>query len=147
MTSMILIILVSLIIASIFGIVTVSRQKPIGDGEDMFRNLYVYLVLFATLMMTIGGSIGAFMSIADYVSPNVYVQSFEEYKVIYDNDNEQAKQQYSNEQIKVMYDDYVDNEVNREKERALNGLIKSLGWIVIPLPIFLYFQRLTRKEK
>lgn len=147
MTSIVLILFLSLIIASIFGIITVSRQKSIGDGEDMFRNLYVYLVLFATLMMTIGGSIGAFMSIADYVSPNVYVQSFEEYKVIYDNDNEQAKQQYSNEQIKVMYDDYVDNEVNREKERALNGLIKSLGWIVIPLPIFLYFQRMTRKEK
>lgn len=147
MTSMILIILVSLIIASIFGIITVSRQKSIGDGEDMFRNLYVYLVLFATLMMTIGGSIGAFMSIADYVSPNVYVQSFEEYKVIYDNDNEQAKQKFTEEQIKTMYDDYVDHEVMREKERALNGLIKSLGWIVIPLPIFLYFQRLTRKEK
>lgn len=147
MTSIVLILFLSLIIASIFGIITVSRQKSIGDGEDMFRNLYVYLVLFATLMMTIGGSIGAFMSIADYVSPNVYVQSFEEYKVIYDNDNEQAKQQYSNEQIKVMYDDYVDHEVMREKERALNGLIKSLGWIVIPLPIFLYFQRMTRKEK
>lgn len=147
MTSMILIILGSLIIASIFGIVTVSRQKPIGDGEDMFRNLYVYLVLFATLMMTIGGSIGAFMSIADYVSPNVYVQSFEEYKVIYDYDNEQAKQKFSEEQIKTMYDDYVDHEIMREKERALNGLFKSLGWIVIPFPIFLYFQRFARKEK
>lgn len=147
MTSIVLILFLSLIIASIFGIITVSRQKSIGDGEDMFRNLYVYLVLFATLMMTIGGSIGAFMSIADYVSPNVYVQSFEEYKVIYDNDNEQAKQKFTEEQIKTMYDDYVDHEVMREKERALNGLIKSLGWIVIPLPIFLYFQRLTRKEK
>lgn len=147
MTSIVLILFLSLIIASIFGIITVSRQKSIGDGEDMFRNLYVYLVLFATLMMTIGGSIGAFMSIADYVSPNVYVQSFEEYKVIYDNDNEQAKQKFTEEQIKTMYDDYVDHEVMREKERALNGLIKSLGWIVIPLPIFLYFQRMTRKEK
>ena len=32
-------------------------------------------------------------------------------------------------------------------ERAKNTLIKSLGWIVIPLPIFLFFQRLVPKKE
>jgi hypothetical protein len=41
---------------------------------------YIYLVLFATLMMIIGGSVGAFMAVADIVSPVPYYQTFEEFK-------------------------------------------------------------------
>ncbi|GAA3325882.1 hypothetical protein GCM10020331_059550 [Ectobacillus funiculus] len=49
----------------------------------MVKHLYYYLVLFATLMMSIGGSVGIFfMSVADYVSPNSYYQSFTDYKTM-----------------------------------------------------------------
>jgi hypothetical protein len=41
----------------------------------------------------------------------------------------------------------VSAEKERQIMRAKNSLIKSLGWIIIPLPIFLFFQRrLARKE-
>ena len=50
------------------------------DEELMIRHFYTYLVLFATLMMVIGGGISIFMAAADLVSPPSYYQSFEEYK-------------------------------------------------------------------
>jgi len=31
-------------------------------------------------------------------------------------------------------------------ERAKNSLVKSLGWIVVPLPVFIYFQRRLARE-
>jgi hypothetical protein len=41
----------------------------------------------------------------------------------------------------------VQQEKERQVERAKNNLIKSFGWIAIPLPVFLYFQRrLAKKE-
>jgi hypothetical protein len=46
----------------------------------VIKNAYVYLVLFATLMMIIGGSVSAFMAIADIVAPAPYYQSFEDFK-------------------------------------------------------------------
>lgn len=36
------------------------------------------------------------------------------------------------------------SEKERAKERAKNNLIKSVGWIVIPLPVFIYFQRRSK---
>lgn len=71
----------------------------------MFKQFYIYLVLFATLMMTIGGAVSIFMTAADIISPTTYM------------------------------------EVNVAK----NQLIKSFGFIIIPFPIFLYFNRLRKK--
>ena len=46
------------------------------------------------------------------------------------------------------YNAIVAGERNRQVERAKNSLIKSLGWIIIPLPVFIYFQRrLTAGEE
>lgn len=119
----------------------------------MIKNVYVYLVLFATLMMTIGGTVAAFMAIADVVAPTPYYQTFEEFKI---NDREMKPRlenetpttpALSEEELKDKYETIVAGEKNRRIERAKNSLIKSLGWIVIPLPVFLYFQRrLVTKE-
>ena len=47
-------------------IIITAGVKFLADkgGEDVIRNVYIYLVLFATLMMTIGGSVGAVNSVS-----------------------------------------------------------------------------------
>ena len=118
----------------------------------MIKNVYIYLVLFATLMMTIGGSIGVFMAVADIIAPSAYYQSFEEYKHwgdgnIKDEQTGNNQPVLSEEKLRENYDAMIVAEKERMIERAKNTLIKSLGWIVIPLPVFIYFQRrLSKKE-
>ncbi|GAA0382913.1 hypothetical protein [Bacillus horti] len=115
----------------------------------MIKTVYVYLVLFATLMMTIGGSVGVFMAIADYVSPQPYYQSYEDYrqmklnnKFVGEEGNGTTEQtEIDEEQIRAEYERVVANERDKEKQRGLNRLIKSFGWIIIPLPVFVYYQR------
>lgn len=107
----------------------------------MFKNIYVYLVLFSTLMMTIGGSVGVFMSFADIVSPASYHQSFEEYKMWDTPENEESGEVRSEEDLRKSYNAMIALEKEQTKEQAINGLIKSFGWIIIPLPVFIYFQR------
>lgn len=117
----------------------------------MIKNIYIYLVLFATLMMTIGGSVGAFMAVADLVSPVPYYQTFEQFKQIRQEkqnipENEQ-KASLSEEELKKQYDAMIATERERQVSQAKNSLVKSLGWIIIPLPVFVYYQRrLVRKK-
>ncbi len=137
-----------LIILAVAGLRAESRE----GGEDVIKNVYIYLVLFATLMMTIGGSVGVFMAAADIVAPTYYYQSFEEYKrwgmekpAV--EGQEAVQPELSEEELREKYDAMVQQEKSRQVERAKNSLIKSFGWIVIPLPVFLYFQRrLVKKE-
>lgn len=112
----------------------------------MIKAIYVYLILFATLMMVIGGSVSAFMAIADYVSPQPYYQSFEDYKQMklsYKGAEEQPNKEtvLDEQKLREEYDRMILNELEKEKKRGLNRLIKSFGWIVIPLPVFIYYQR------
>lgn len=148
---------ISLIIPAVFValivlIVAGSKIQPTKGGSDMIKNVYVYLVLFATLMMVIGGSVASFMAIADIVAPAPYYQSFEDYKRWgnerpYLEDGTPAKQQLSDEELRKNYDAMVLEQKGIQVERAKNTLVKSLGWIVIPLPVFIYFQRrLANKE-
>ncbi len=131
--------LLSLLIAG------VKSESKMG-GEEIIKKVYLYLVLFATLMMTIGGGVAAFMAIADMVAPTGYYQSFEEYK---QNGGEKLESSQSatefkkltEDQLKERYDTLVIAEQERQIDRATNSLIKSLGWIIIPFPIFIYFQR------
>ncbi len=60
------------------GVRAAQREQSDG-GENVIKTVYVYVVLFATLMMTIGGTVGAFMAIADLVAPASYYQGFDEY--------------------------------------------------------------------
>jgi len=117
----------------------------------MIKTIYVYLILFATLMMTIGGTVSAFMAVADIVSPPSYYQSFEQYRLAPQYKGEaptpvNPTQTLSEAELKTRYDQMVADEKVISKGRAVNSLIKSFGWIIIPLPIFLYFQRRVKKE-
>jgi predicted AAA+ superfamily ATPase len=107
------------------------------------------VLIYATLMMTIGGSVAAFMAVADIVYPTPYYQSFEEYKQ-YDKQrdpNVDNLEKLSETELKARYDAMVESELNRQKSRAQNTLIKSLGWIIVPLPVFVYYQRRLREKE
>lgn len=134
--------------ALVIVLIAVAAKSNLSEGGNaMIKNVYIYLVLFATLMMTIGGSVAAFMAVADIVSPIPYHQSFEEYrqwgieKVSQPDNGEEL----SEAEIRARYEDLVFSQKERQIGRAQNNLVKSLGWIVIPLPIFVYYQRCLSK--
>lgn len=117
----------------------------------MIKNVYIYLILFATLMMTIGGSVSVFMSVADIIAPTPYYQSFEDYKNFGSKErklpNEEDNVILSEEELRKNYEMLVHSYRQNQIERSKNSLIKSFGWIVVPFPIFIYFhRRLNRKE-
>ena len=143
-------ILFVLTIASIMAVKKGNGEFP-ERGNEMIKTVYIYLILFATLMMTIGGTVAAFMALADIVSPPAYYQSFEQYKLAPQYKGEvptpvNPTQTLSETELKTRYDQMVADEKAISKGRAVNSLIKSFGWIVIPLPIFLYFQGRVKKE-
>ncbi len=143
----ILVIVLALIIIVISSAVKVSSSE---GGESVLKSVYIYLVLFATLMMTIGGSVAAFMAVADIIAPAPYYQSFEEYRQWGVEKTELGtteKAQLSEADIKIRYDAMVAAENDRQMTRAKNSLIKSLGWIIIPLPIFIYYQRRLKDKE
>jgi len=136
----------------IFVIVGIKIENDKGE-KDVIRNVYTYLVLFATLMMTIGGSVGAFMAVADIINPAPYHQNFEEFKRFGEakpnTGSEEANEEanLSEEKLQEQYEAMVAREKERQVARAKNSLIKSFGWIVIPLPVFIYFQRRLVNQK
>jgi hypothetical protein len=132
------------IVIIIFVIVYAVKNKEKGE-EAVIRHLYTYLVLFATLMMVIGGGISIFMAAADLISPPSYYQNFQDYKQMYDQGKTENKN-ISETEMRANYEQTVKDEKNRIKESAKNQIIKSLGFIVIPLPIFLYFNRLRKRQ-
>lgn len=133
-----------LIMVIIFAALAASTKAVKGD-EKMVKKVYVYLVLFATLMMVIGGSVSAFMAIGDLVAPAPYYQSFEEFSTWRTEkpalDSTVTSEKYTPQEIEAMYEAMVKSEADRQKGRAYNTLFKSFGWIIIPLPVFIYFQR------
>ncbi len=143
MIPLVLFALLGLVIA---GVKSGSQQ----GGEEMIKNVYIYLVLFATLMMTIGGSVAAFMAVADIVAPAPYYQSFEDYRrwnverpAMVDGEETEA---LTEEEIREQYDAMVAQEKQRQINRAQNSLIKSFGWIIIPLPVFILYSRKLRQR-
>ncbi|NLK52546.1 MAG: hypothetical protein GX295_08905 [Syntrophomonadaceae bacterium] len=132
-----LVLVLIFVIVGVLGVKKGYTEYP-ERGNEMIKTVFVYLVLFATLMMIIGGSVAAFMAVADIVSPPAYYQSFEQYKNI---PPEKLEPNLSESELKSRYDQMVTEEKERVKQRAVNSLIKSFGWIIIPLPVFLYFQR------
>lgn len=144
MVSIIAPLILLVIAALIIGMTVAAVKENKNEGGNMvIKNVYIYLVLFATLMMTIGGSVAAFMAVADIVFPAPYYQSFEEYKqmgVEKDPDIE-STENLSDAELETRYNAMVAAEIDRQKSRAQNSLIKSVGWIVVPLPVFVYYQR------
>ena len=111
----------------------------------MLKHIYTYAILFVTLMMTIGGSVSVFMGVAEYVSPSTYVEPFHQYK-----ENQatvvQTSEDLSEETLRRDYEMKIDDEKQEARTDAIRHIIQSLGWIVIPFPIFLYFQRQRKRE-
>lgn len=136
--------LIALVVFITIGVIKGEQNK---GGEEVIRTIYVYLVLFATLMMTIGGSVGMFMALADIVAPTPYYLSFDNYQTSFEKASPQENMQVPSEaELERRYAALVKQEKERQIARAKNSLIKSLGWIIIPLPVFLYYQRrLTKK--
>ncbi|MDR3288431.1 MAG: hypothetical protein LBT22_03270 [Peptococcaceae bacterium] len=139
-----------LILVVVLGARKTSADKLKGErGKNMIKTVYVYLVLFATLMMVIGGTVAAFMAVADIAAPTPYYQSFEDFKMITAKESSVAKdssvsadtQTLSAEELQARYDEMMTEQAERSRKSAVNSLVKSLGWIVIPLPVFLYYQR------
>jgi len=121
------------------------------EGDDVIRQVYHYAVAFITLVMVIGGGVFAFMAVADYVSPGTYTETYEEFKNMREYnpkyENNEEKEEISEEELKRQYDVMVEQRIENEKQRALNSFVKSLGWIIIPLPIFIFFQRRISREQ
>jgi hypothetical protein len=122
-------------------------ENEMPKSNDMIKTLYTYVVLFATLMMTIGGCVGIFMGIADYVAPHGYYQTYQEYKQQMLHNPTGTNQSMSEEQILHEYTLMKQEREDQERIGAIHTLLASLGWIVIPLPVFLYFQRQVRIGK
>ncbi|SMP61866.1 hypothetical protein [Anoxynatronum buryatiense] len=139
------------LLAIVVLVIAGARSGSHQGGEDMIRNVYIYVVLFATLMMTIGGSVAAFMAVADIVAPAPYYQSYEDYRrwgIERElKEDGEAVVQLSEEEIREKYDAMVIAETERQVVRAKNSLVKSLGWIAIPLPIFLFYSRKLRQRQ
>ncbi len=123
----------------------------------MVKTVYVYVVLFATLMMVIGGGVGIFMSVADIVFPEPYYQPFQDYRLMRIQNKalqlepsvreEISEENLTEEALRSEYDEMVTRERQRQVNRAKNTLIKSFGWIIIPLPVFLFFKNKDLKKK
>ncbi|MEW5922313.1 MAG: hypothetical protein AB1796_15505 [Bacillota bacterium] len=119
----------------------------------MIKKVYVYLVLFATLMMTIGGSVAVFMALADIAAPAPYYQSFEEFsrhnrlERPYTDSQVSEPEKLSETQLRELYNAMAMSHKQSQLERAKNSLVKSLGWIVVPLPVFIYFQRRLARDE
>lgn len=147
------IIMVAMIAAIIMVAIGIKTSTDEAEGgKEMIKHIYIYLVLFATLMMTIGGSVSAFMAVADLVAPAPYYQSYEDFKrwgeeKTYDREEAQKYVAPSESEQKERYDNMVTAEKERQIGRAKNSLIKSFGWILIPLAIFIYFQRHLVRSK
>lgn len=145
--------MISLVLVLAVVIITVLlaagvKSEDKQGGEAVIKKVYIYVVLFATLMMTIGGSVAAFMAVADIVAPAPYQQSFEEYKQYgYEKTNVNNTPELSEDELMTRYQSLVNGEKQRQIDRAWNSLIKSLGWIIIPLPVFVFFQRRLNKDR
>lgn len=140
------IIIPTIIIALIVLIIVGVKKESNEGGEEMIRNVYVYLVLFATLMMVIGGSVAAFMATADIIAPTPHYQTFEDFKNMgfeknYPDSENRQEPKLTEPELRKKYDAMVAEYKFNQVERAKNSLIKSFGWIIIPLPVFIFFQR------
>ncbi|RFU63280.1 hypothetical protein [Bacillus sp. V59.32b] len=143
-TSLILLTTILPIAIVAFIVMAIAKNDKKG-GKDMFKQLYVYLVLFATLMMSIGGGIGIFMGVADLVSPSNMYYEYESYES-YKSGNYEEGSTIDEAQMRENYEQMIEDAKASARQQAKNTIIKSLGFIVIPLPIFLYFNK-SRKKK
>ena len=149
LTASILLLVPILVIVLIVFLAAGGKINAGEEGGMIVKNIYLYLVLFATLMMTIGGSVSIFMATADIIAPTPYYQTLEDYKgMILDRAHyENGGAVPSEAELEKRYEAAVISHRQNQAARATNTLIKSFGWVVIPLLIFIYFQRVLAKKE
>lgn len=175
--------------------VLAKHPAPEWRKRNMLRHIYLYFILFVTLMMTIGGSIGVFAGIANFVSPPYYAETYEQFKQQRCDNNymtpyetgtsentedsvaepaepkpdetevsESADASVSSDrsyiqpwpypgakycdegELRDAYDRMIRDLEDEAKSDAVRSIMQSLGWIIVPLPVFIFFQRqLNRK--
>jgi hypothetical protein len=132
-----------IVVAFIFGGRSTLKNEKMG--RIVIKTIYHYLVLFSTLMMVIGGSISVFIATANIIFPEPYYQNFQEYRI----STQQADPKQlnvSDATLRARYDEMVELARASQVARDKSSLIKSIGFILIPLPIFIYFQRRMAKN-
>lgn len=117
-----------------------SKSFTEKDGEIMLKNIYTYVVLFVTLMMAIGGSVSVFMGVAEYASPSIYAETYDQYK------QEHSLMDKNEATLRSEYEAMKQEKIDEARADAIRHIIQSSGWIIIPLPIFIYFQRQRNRE-
>lgn len=141
-----LMVLAAVLLSGIVVAVVIIQFKK-ERSEDMFRQLYMYLVLFVTLMMTIKGTVMIFKNAADYASPDPYYENYSSFRY---NEIVMAREQKvelpSEAEMRERFDEGEKLHYEQAKNSAKRDIIRSLGWIAIPLPLFIYFQILIRRE-
>lgn len=108
----------------------------------MVKNIYTYLVLFSTLMMVIGGTVGIFSGISNYLFPAPYFETVD----VYEDRMLEISPDMEFSEVERRYDSTLSNYLSQEKERAKNLIFVSFGWVLIPLPVFLYYQVSLRRK-
>jgi hypothetical protein len=68
-------------------------------------------------------------------------------KTAYDEEGEEKNSKKTDEEMRKDYEMMIENEKLQEKRNAMNKIVKSSGFILIPLPVFLYFKRQLRKKE
>lgn len=142
--------ILSIIIVLIVMIVSAARKNTRKERLHVIKAIYFYAISFITLIMVIGGGVALFMAASDYVSPAAtYYMTEQDYKMNNKTVDASGKDTtaLTDAEWKAKYEAYKSTEEDRAKRQALNSLIKSLGWIVIPAPIFIYTQRRIRDLK
>lgn len=141
---------VLILVFLIIGISKTKKNDSEKEGADMFKQLYVYLVMFTMLILSVGGGISVFKGVADLINPTSITQSYTDYKnsqVNYDENGKEIKSKITEEQMHKDYQEQVNFEKDQAKSEAKNTIIESIGFIVIPLPIFLVFNRMRKKKE
>lgn len=116
-----------------FGI---SMKEEEEESMSKFRNLYLYLVSFVTLMMILGGIIFTVHNITDLVFPTNYYNE----PWLYEREGNITEEE------KVVYEENQKrNQENQIMERKKN-VAKSVAVVIVALPTFIYHWRKIEKE-
>lgn len=117
-------------------------------GVFFIKAIYVYLIAFVSALMILGGGVSIFTAIGNYIYPKVDIPTRVEF--VFSNEKlwQEYQTAYHDSALEInVYDRYVADIVKPYKEQALNELIKSIGWTLIPLMFFTYFQTQINRFK
>lgn len=102
------------------------------------RQVYLYLVCFATLMMLIVGSVQLVMSLVDFVYPEQFYYPDAKARIIAEN-----------QKMPNVTQEEIDRQVEEERQRGesamersrVRRMINSVAFIVVSLPVYVYHWR------